>query len=192
MTVGVNDTVDLSPLCRWGDNSRETSVLCRQSTLSGFCRSELKRFLLFFLGELPNSPFSTLSFLFRLRTPEPDPPLLMPVSSFFFFLSPSFLFLPLKWVVQWAGRGGVLLFSTLLPLVRLETCFNRESMQCILLCCNPPLHCIWGIRGWTSGGITHTFPIRRGGRERRGGRYREERERERLPFSFQPMRQSIH
>lgn len=108
-----------------------------------------------------------------LGTPEPDPPVWCPTFS---LLS--------GWSRELLGAGSAV--STLLPSFFLETCFNRESMQCIQLCYNPPLYCIWGIRDWTSGG-SHTFPIRRREGEResereRGSEREGKRERERLPF----------
>lgn len=89
---------------------------------------------------------------------------LMPVS---FFCLP----LPSGWSGEFFEAGSTVL--TLLPSLLLETCFNRESMQCILLSYNPQLYCDWGIRDWTSGGDHTHFRLEEeeeGGREREGGR----------------------
>lgn len=98
-----------------------------------------------------------------LGTPEPDFHLLcaMPVSLPFTSFSSG-------WSGEFFFLGGVQCFNPPSPFF-LETCFNRESMQCALFCYTPTppppiIHCNWGIRDWTLGG-SHTFPIR-GGRER--------------------------
>lgn len=48
------------------------------------------------------------------------------------------------WSAELLGAGSAA--PTLLPSFFLETCFNRESMQCILLSHSSPLYCKGGIR----------------------------------------------
>lgn len=154
------------------ETSAQNSLDCQNSPLFLLKQTTLCFFLslalLLSCGELPN----------------PQNPLWEPRNQALnSCLMPVSFCLPLS--SGWSGErfGGGSTLPTLLPSLFLETCFNRESMQCILLSYNPQLYCNWGIRDWTSGGDHTHFRLEEEEEGREGGKGRErESERESLPF----------
>lgn len=127
-------------LTRCVRREREWNFCSKQSRQPDLTRISPKPFPLV-CGELP-SP--------RIPLWEPRnqtlPSCLMPVSLPF----PS-----LKWVVRWvfSGRGPQLQPSY--PRSLLKHALIEKVCNAYCSATTPQLHCNWGIRDWTSGGITH-------------------------------------